>query len=68
MGSGDQRGWVREDRIAPTEGAGDDFVSVGVVEGDGVHDIPVTLQGEQLVSGDCVPDLASPVVGACDEL
>lgn len=50
------------------EGAGDDLVAVWVIEGDRVDDIPVTLKREQLVPGDCVPDLAGPVVATGDEL
>lgn len=49
------------------EGAGHDFVSVGVVKGHRVHDVGVLIEGEQLLAGNGVPDLAGSVVGACDE-
>ena len=45
----------------------DDLVPERVVERDGVHNIPVPLQRQQLVPGDGVPHLAGAVVAACDE-
>ena len=49
------------------EGSGHDFVAVGVVKSHRVHDVGVLIEGEQLLTGDGVPDLAGSVVGACDE-
>lgn len=51
-----------------TERTRNDLVSIRVIEGNGVHHIPMSLQSEQLVSSDGVPDLAGAVVTARDEL
>ena len=52
-----------------TERSRDDFIPVGIIERNRIHHIPVTpLEGEQLVSCYCAPDLAGSVVTARDEL
>lgn len=40
------------------------LLPVRVVEGDGVHNIPVTLQSMQLLSGCGVPYFTSPVIAS----
>lgn len=52
----------------PVEGAGHDFVSVGVVEGHRVDDVRVLVEGKQFLARVRVPDLARAVVAARDEL
>lgn len=46
----------------------DDFVSERVIEGHAVDHVIVVIQREQLFSSYGVPDLASSVVGARNEL
>jgi hypothetical protein len=55
-------------KVFLTEGTRDDLVAVGVIERDRVYDVPMALEGQQLVTRDCVPDLASAIVTAGDEL
>ena len=39
-----------------------------IIKRDSIHHIPVSLEGEQFVSSNRVPDLARAIVRACDEL
>jgi len=48
--------------------ASDNLITIGVVEGNGVHNVAVAFQGEQLISGGGVPDFACTVVTTRDEL
>mmetsp|Transcript_11960 Transcript_11960/g.44456 ORF Transcript_11960/g.44456 Transcript_11960/m.44456 type:complete len:301 (-) Transcript_11960:16-918(-) len=50
------------------EAARHDLVSIRVVEGDGVHHVPMALQGQQLVAGHGVPNLARPIIAPGDKL
>lgn len=58
--------FVKDVRL--TEGSRNDLVTVGVIEGDRVYDVPMAFKREQLITGDRVPDLASAVITASDEL
>lgn len=40
---------------------------IRVVECDGVHHVPVAVQGEKFPSRCGVPDFAGSVIAACDE-
>lgn len=40
------------------------LLPIRVVEGDGIHNIPVTLQSVQLLSGCSVPYFTSPVIAS----
>lgn len=40
------------------------LLPVRVVEGDGIHNVPVTLQSVQLLSGCGVPYFTSPVIAS----
>lgn len=40
---------------------------IRVVECDGVHHVPVAIQGEKFPSRCSVPDFAGSVIASCDE-
>jgi len=50
------------------EGAGHNFISVRIIEGHAVDHVGMLVQTQQLLAGVGVPDLASTVVAACNEL
>ena len=52
----------------PIEGAGHDFVAVGVVERHCVDDVGVVVEREQLLPRVRIPDLARAIVAPSDEL
>jgi hypothetical protein len=60
-------GRCKNDTYVRTEGTCDNLVAVGIVEGYRVHDVPVSLQRQQLVTSDGIPDLTCAVVTASDE-
>jgi hypothetical protein len=48
-----------------TEGTSYYFIAVGIVEGYGVHDVPVSLERQQLIASYCVPHLQKHKVKSC---
>lgn len=55
----DARGFV--------EGASHNAVSEGVVEGDGIDNVPVTGEGEELITGHRIEHLTRTIVRPSDE-
>merc|ERR1719223_472304 len=50
------------------KGSSHNFVTIGIVKGNGVDNISVTFQGQQFVACGCVPNFAGSVVAASDKL
>jgi len=50
------------------EAPGHDFVSEWIIKGHRVHYITVLVQAKKFLASHGVPNLASSIVGACDEL
>mmetsp|Transcript_34986 Transcript_34986/g.63038 ORF Transcript_34986/g.63038 Transcript_34986/m.63038 type:complete len:205 (+) Transcript_34986:645-1259(+) len=49
------------------ETASHDLVATRVVEGNGIHNVLVSIKGEELFTAQGVPDTAGSVIGASDE-